>query len=636
MMRVLTLAMLAWSMAIGLAAADEPPRIVFQVETNRVYEAQPVPCTVSIYNVADAPPPEFAESQDFHVARIAGPIDSSSLSVIDGKMSQNSRRVYQYRLIPQKTGKLTVPGPAIVVDGKEIRAEDQIVEIIPAAEQDTVFLEIHVDRQSLYPLQEFTVTLTVAVRALPDMPGRRRTFDPVSVQRTPPRLTIPWVDEQQIPAGLEPVETWQEWLGPLVRDESGFRINNIGVHSIFADRTTSFHPEPRKVKRPTKAGIAADYLEYEFSRKFRAMKVGRHLFGPVSLAGDFATAFDQQKDKLVAEEIYATARPVYVEVKEVPSQGRPNSYVGAVGQFQVEAGLTPRRARVRDPLTLRITLRGKGTFEKTAPPELNSLPGIDENFQVYEDAQQKNGRDFTEFTYSLRPLRAGIEAFPAIPVAYFDVEQEKYIVLQTEPIPLEITAADPLRADQIVKPADDVDENKVESRREGIFANVTDLAAVRDDSVRPGWWFAGLAGMAGSYAALAGLAVAVRRRGEDPALLRRRGAPALARRRLRAARAALATGRSRQEIDLVRNAIVGLVADVADVSEAGMTGKDIQRHLVALGLEESLLGKTAGLLDACDAAQYGGSQQDPAALVHEAEGVLEDLIQSLKRKGRFR
>lgn len=634
MTRVLPFAMVVLAVAAHTNAADEPPRIVFRLEANRVYEAQPVPCTVSIYNVPDAPPPKFAESEDFHITLVAGPIDNSSFTSINGRMSQSSSRVYQYRLIPHKTGKLTIPGPSLTVDGKEIRAEDQTIEIIPAADQDTVFLEIRTNRQSLYPLQEFTVTLTVAVKELPEMPYPPEESDPVSLQRTPPRLMIPWVDEQQIPTGLEPVESWQEWLGPLVRKGRGFRINNVSTRPIFTKQQTSFYPEPRRVKRPNKAGIAAGYFEYEFSRKFRAVKVGRYLFGPASLAGDFAIGYDKQKDELVPEEIYATAKPVYVQVNEVPSLGRPSSYVGAVGQFQVEAELTPWRARVRDPLTLKITLRGKGAFEKATPPKLDALPDIDEEFQVYDDAQQRSGSDFTEFTYSLRPLRAGIKAFPSIPVAYFDVEQEKYVVLQTEPIPLEISAADPLRADQIVKPADEA--VGLESRREGIFANVTDLSAVRDESVRPGWWFAGLAGMAGSYAALAGLAVAVRRRGENPGLLRRRGAPALARRRLRAAHAALSTGRTRQEIDLVRNAIVGLVADVADLPEAGLTGKEIQRHAVALGLEEPLLARTAALLDACDAAQFGGSQQDPAALVREAEEVLEGLIQSLKRKGRIR
>ena len=75
------------------------------------------------------------------------------------------------------------------------------------------------------------------------------------------------------------------------------------------------------------------------------------------------------------------------------------------------------------------------------------------------------------------------------------------MTLQSEPIPISITKAEQLSGDQIVASPRVAGQTgkELEARREGIFANITDVAMARDQSVRPAGWLAGLGGCVAAY-----------------------------------------------------------------------------------------------------------------------------------------
>ena len=127
-----------------------------------------------------------------------------------------------------------------------------------------------------------------------------------------------------------------------------------------------------------------------------------------------------------------------------------------------------------------------------------------------------------------------------------------------------------------------------------------------------------------------------RRLAGDPALLRRRGAAAKARRRLRAAKAEFQAQRSREAAEQLRAAVVGLVADAADLAEAGLTARDVRRQFEAWELDPPLVAQVDRLLDTCDAARYGAVDGALGQLAASSDGLLQTLIEKLKAKKRLR
>jgi hypothetical protein len=629
--------------AAPLCAADEP-EVQVELGSPKVYEGQAVQYQIQVSGGGDVGEPQLKGFDDFQVASLGKQISvaGSSITIINGQLTQSSQTatsLFNYQLTPRKPGTLRVPAPVVTVDGKEYKGRELTLQVLPAAEQDVVLLEIKADRTSAYPTQPFTVTLSVFVKPLP---GAAADRDPVGVTENPPALRIPWATDEKLPEGLTPSRPWNDWLEQWINrsaDNVGFGINDLSrrdVFSLLGGVSIRFHPWPRRTARRDRGGNEILYWQYDFPRTFSAKKVGSYRFGPAKLQGTFATRLDAL-GRLGGEEIYALGRAIEVAVKDVPEKGRPDTYIGAVGKFSIAAEMVPTGVKVGDPMTLTLSLSGQGSLQSAIAPDLTRIPGVARRFKIYEATQQVKD-NVCRFTYSMRPQVEGNEPFPAVTVAYFDTAAEKYVPIQSEPIPIQVARSERLSGDQIVANTAGLPRTKadLEANRGGIFANVAELGEVRDESVHAGRWLTGLGGLAGVYLAVVLIAARWRRLAGDPALLRRRGAAAKARRRLRAAKAEFQAQRSREAAEQLRAAVVGLVADAADLAEAGLTARDVRRQFEAWELDPPLVAQVDRLLDTCDAARYGAVDGALGQLAASSDGLLQTLIEKLKAKKRLR
>ncbi|MBN1588171.1 MAG: BatD family protein, partial [Pirellulales bacterium] len=301
-------------------------------------------------------------------------------------------------------------------------------------------------------------------------------------------------------------------------------------------------------------------------------------------------------------------------------------------QFTWSADLKPTDCKVGDPVTLTLALRGQGSLDGAAAPDLAQVPAVAEHFKTYSGTRETKG-DTCRFTYTLRPLSADITEFPSIPGAYFDVDQQRYVTLDTAPIPMHVEKAAAMADRQIVGAGGaSRTPQELEVRREGIFANVTDPGQLVNESVNAEVWLIGLGGLAGLYAAIAIATGFVRRRSADPAIGRRRSAAGRARGRLRQATSLLKSNDARGGAEGVRGALVGLVADAADLAEAGMTTAEACRRLRHLGAEAAVVDRLGKTLEACDAARYTPDVSNTNGLADEASETLDSVVRSLKKQ----
>ena len=565
-------------------------------------------------------------------------LDSRSITIINGVRSEevHKGRQYNYRLTPKRTGTLTIPAPTVEIDGRQLRGEELTLVVRAPEEQDVVRMEIRADRNSIYPMQSFTVTLSIAVKALPK-PFYDR--NPVGVQSAPPLLQIPWAIDDQLPQGLQPKLDWRRWLGAMENQRGmGFNVNNLGRESVFSllnQQRSAFMPNYEKVGLPDKSGKETTYWRFEFRRTFVAKAIGSYTFGPGSLKGTFATELNEAGQP-IGEDIYAAAKPLTVEVRDVPLEGRPDCYIGAVGVFHLAADLEPKNAKTGDPMTLTLTFDGEGTLDNATAPNLGAIPAIAEHFKVYAPTEQAK-KDQRQFTYSLRPLDAEVKEFPAVPAAYFDVDAKRYVTLRSQPIPIEVTKAMRLASRDIIASGGQSagGAKEIEARQGGIFANITDPGQLSDDSIRPERWLAGVGGLAAGYVALAFGVGRWRRLSGDTAMLRRRAAVGVARRRLREASSHFAAGRTREGADHALSALLGLVADMLDLPAAGMTSAEACRQLESAGVAPDLIGRLRSLLETCEGVRYGASDDGSASLGREADKLLRTLAGVLRKKRKL-
>ncbi|MBC8872341.1 MAG: BatD family protein [Planctomycetes bacterium] len=632
-------------------AADGEPELLVQLSQDRIYEGESVLYRVTLVNVENPSPPKLKGFDDFEVqSRGAQSLDSQEIRVDEnGGMTRivQYRRAYDFLLTPKRSGELTIPAPTAEVMGKVLRGQAVTLQVVAPEDQDLAILEVAVDKETVYPMQPFTVKVNVAVKALP---GPLADRDPVAVLAAlsgggsspmsvffdrrgvePPALSFPWVDDGKLPTGLEPIQPVRRWLGNLLnRRGEGFSINGLLIFraSLFDESPNTFVSEARKTRRNDKSGQSVDYWEYSFQREFVAKQVGEYSFGPATLKARFIAQVNTRGEAEL-ERVYAIAKPIAVTVRDIPLDGRPASYNGAIGQFQIESQLAPTKAKVGDPMTLTLTVRGKGTLDALTTPRLEDISEVADHFRIHEGTEESDD-EMRRFTYSLRPLDAGIERFPPVEMSYFDVDREEYVTLKTAEIPVEVGIAEELSSTEIAMAnASPSGARDVEIQKGGLMANHT-LTSLRDDSVDPYRWFAGLGSLAGVYVIVVLVTQKARRLMGDPALVRRRAAATRARGRLREARRRHAD--AAEEADSLRAAIVGLIADVAGIDEAGLTTGDVRERLLEMGADESIVERLTAWCEACDAARYGAGAAALHGLEDESGTLLDELITIFKRK----
>lgn len=633
---------LAAACLIASTAWCGEPQVTTSTDKSRLYEGDSVIYRVTVSNIDNGSTPTLANTDDFEVENLGQSTQSfQSFSNINGRITNNSVNnvLHTFRLTPRRTGIVTIPTVVIEADGRKYTGRSINLNVLAAAAQDLAYLTMTTDRQKAYPLTPFTVTLNVFVKALP---APLESIDPVSIGLER-KLMIPWAQDERLPKGVEATVNVDRWLGTRIhRDGVGFAINDLSAGNTFSflpDReATTFEFPHEKVRRPDANGKETLYYHYKVERTFIAKKPGSISFGPATLRGSFATGSDNQASRLRDEPVYALAKRIVVDIEDVPQAGRPDSYTGAIGQFTFRSQLTPTSAKTGDPMTLTLTLSGQGTIDSAGAPDLKKMPAITKDFRVYDATENATSSSRT-FTYSVRPLRAGITEFPAVPIAYFDGNKGEYVTIATDPIAVTITEADRLSHSDIVSAPQSTAApiaSKLIANADGLFANITDPAMVRNESVHPKRWATGIASLTLAYLAVV---IATQRRRSaavDESVVRRKGAIGAAQANLKEARDRLHEGDVRNGADKVRTALVGLVAAAANVPEEAMTPRDVRQRLEEWGVIAELREQTVRLLEECDGARYGVLAQPAEEFERQSFAAFDALATDLRAKGRLR
>ena len=123
--------------------------------------------------------------------------------------------------------------------------------------------------------------------------------------------------------------------------------------------------------------------------------------------------------------------PTQIDVRTLPTAGKPESYSGAIGQFSMKVSADSDSTRVEEPIMLSIKLSGSGNFDRIKGPEMpnakdwrNYMP--ESTFEPNESQPLKGTK---RFDYVFIPEKAGSLKLPEVRFSYFDPNTEKYVEL---------------------------------------------------------------------------------------------------------------------------------------------------------------------------------------------------------------
>lgn len=138
----------------------------------------------------------------------------------------------------------------------------------------------------------------------------------------------------------------------------------------------------------------------------------------------------------------ASNEPVNIEVKPLPSKGRPANFSGLVGKYFISASIDHDKIPAGEDATLRITISGNGNIQGIHIPSVQWPIGT-EHFEG-SDSQQVDLDNFPVTGYKIFEIpfigdKEGNTVIEPISFSYFDPVLELYKTISTSRLPVIIT-----------------------------------------------------------------------------------------------------------------------------------------------------------------------------------------------------
>jgi hypothetical protein len=492
-------ALTLWVVAAALAHADS---VSLRVQPNRtqIYTQEAVVLSVNVVGTDDPRnQPDLSGIKDFTV-RFLGTTSRSqrNFSFMNGRMTRSVKRerLFSYELVPQRTGKLRAGPVRLKSGGRTLTDAGPVIQVTGIEEQDSVIIRVVPSKTEVLVDESFTVALSVLVKRLP---GRFHDASPIDSGH-PPSLSLPYLSKQP-PKGLEAPDINRLFAQLEARSSNaaGFVINgrtpsrdsifDMGMFEMFEQRRRL---AKYALKRDTVTEDGQDYYRYSLTVNYTPVEEGSHTFGPVIFKGTIIGGATGD-GRAVGKSIFAVGPAATVRVVPPPEEGRPETYIGAVGtNINVEASLDAQTCQVGDPLTLTLDITGTFRQANVEIPILGDRPRIARHFRVYDDTvRAKRTDNGLQCSYMLRPTTAGTIELPPIAVSYYDTADGAYKTIATRPVPVQAREGAQVDGGTIIGNATNTVVLGGESGVDGLFViaplNV-DPAGTRAYPISPRTW----------------------------------------------------------------------------------------------------------------------------------------------------
>lgn len=601
-------------LACCTAALAQQPAIELRMTPQVLEPGEAIVAQIVCTNIADPEAPTFDAPDGIEVTLDnPNPQVFSSTSIINGKMSQTQTYTYVMRLTAKKVGTWDVGPFRVKAGGQTYQTGPARVvvrkpppETAKAKGDSLVYVEVEVEPKSLYVSEVCTAVLRIGFRRL--------TFNGRPV------------DADLLASTL---------------DQRGSQLNIFS--GTFAGRKYSAADK----QFPEKSGQRHTYVEYTLTTPVRAEQAGDLVIGPVFVKVNYPTELARDVFGNLSvrntEKVTARAEAVSVRVKTPPVEGRPDSYNGAIGRFNMYVSAAPTRVPQGQPITLSIEIAGE-PLAGVSGPDLAAQPELASRFDFQqEELAGELERGVKVFRRAIFPRQQGEQTIPPIAWSFFDTKTEKYVTVTSEAIPVVVdppsSDARPLVLSGVVPPADD--ETKLTVIAGGISPNYADASALLADqrfALGPG----GYAILGATPLAYATIALLTRRRARlrgDVRYARKTRALSRAEGQVRRAlrlkpkvetskteMGTRADGRAAQLHGLAA-ALAGFVGDRCGLGTGVLTPAEVRDALLARGADEEVVKPIVAFLESSETLRYAPGTAEELDPQSAADKVREWLAQ---------
>ena len=553
------------------------------------------------------------QAPDFQFFEIlAGPFESRSsyTQIINGKKSSATNLSYTLTLMPSKTGTFKIPGASIVVDGEKIYSNDLTIKVENA--------EKNAQKQN----EGGTVT---------GGGTQRVTSESIFVRTIVSKTNIYEQEAISVTYKLYTLLDVAQFTGAKLPDFNGFLKQDIEQ-----SQNKQLSAETYKGRS---YGTVVLYQAVLFPQHTGEIEIGKASFTALLRLQNKAqvrSIFDDFFDSYTNVEKTLTAPAVTVKVSELPLAGKPATFSGAVGNFNLTSTLSSGNLKTNQAATIKVVISGNGNMKLLKNPEIKFPDG----FEVYDpkvDNKFSSGSGGVSGTktieYMFIPRRSGKFDIPSAELSYFDLNNKTYRTLRTPAYKINVTKGEGGEA---------VVENF--TGKEDVTPLAKDIRYLFTGSVklqpesRP--WFGTLPFWMLFLIPLiiaAILFIYFRKHvkeNADLAFVKTKKANKVAQKRLRLALKFLEEGKKNQFYEEVMKAVWTYLSDKLVIPVAELNKDNIRLKMNEKGMEKEVTDNFTNILNTCEYASYApdSGRQEMGNLYGETVDAISRMEEHFKKK----
>lgn len=157
----------------------------------------------------------------------------------------------------------------------------------------------------------------------------------------------------------------------------------------------------------------------------------------------FDSVMDQMNQRYIEKNITLSSRDQEIEVRPLPTEGRPKNFTGAVGEFKLEPMHFPADLHTGEPQQIETSINGKGNFALAKAPALTP----EGNWKSYEGKDEFTASDKASFSgtkkfqFSAVPRKGGDQEV-SLAFSYFDPTAGAYKTLASPAQKIHVAGTD--------------------------------------------------------------------------------------------------------------------------------------------------------------------------------------------------
>ena len=537
---------------------------------------------------------------------LSGPSQSSSTSIsnINGQMTQSSSFSYSYTLSAQKEGTFTIPAAVFVVDGNQVKSNSVQIKVVASQQAGTPQTQ---QPQSGRPQQQTQVfdKSEVFVRAFASKSNPYQGEQVIITHKLYVGQSVN--GGYRINSATMPTQSglWSYTLG----DQNA---ENVAKQEVLNGKKYAVHEIRRTAVFPQKTGeVTVTPMEIEFIANVITQQ---------STGDPFFDNFFGGRQSAQNYNLDIKSNSVQLNVKPLPQNNKPEDFGDLVGHFTLTSSLSRAKLKANDATNLTITISGTGNIQHIDPPNIEFPSDFDVTEPQVTDNINTKGNTVNgsrTFDYVIIPRNEGSFTIPKASFSFFDNGSNSYKTLTTEAYTLEIE-----------KGSGQLSVSTTSSQKDiKVLSNDIRFIKTSDFNLKPveAHFFG-----SSQYVALLILPVLLlfifiiiwRKQIElrsDVALMRHKKANKVARKTLKTAKKLLEEHKKEQFYIEISRALWGYLSDKYHIPVSQLSMENVSSKLMQLGVSAPTIDNFVETLQQCEFARF-------------APGDSTDIMQEMYRK----